>query len=364
MSLARVVIILIVFARAVTLRAEDKLADDVAAIVRPRIERNEAVGIVVGVVREGRTDVFGFGRPSVDDDQPPDGRTLFEIGSITKVFTAITMADMAQAGLVSLDEPVQSLLKGAVIVPEYNGRAITLRNLATHSSGLPSVIPKVVARGLIGKDPYADVTVQDMADFLKTYKLPRQPGVKYAYSNLGAGLLGSALAARAEMSYENLIITRVCSPLGMLDTCITIDAAREWRMARGYTAKGMPTKPWTFDAFAGAGALHSTANDMLRFINANLAIAPAPGTLRAAIDTALTPRSATSTDRIKIALGWHILEATPEQPEIVWHNGGTGGFRSFIGFVRAKKVGVVVLSNSDASVDAAGLKVIDRLLRD
>ena len=251
-------------------------------------------------------------------------------------------------------------------MPERGGRAITLRMLADHSSGLPTLIPKVLARAVAGNDPYAGVTANDLFDFLSTHALARDPGASYAYSNLGAGLLGTALARRAGMSYEDLIVSRICLPLDLRDTRVNLDASQMIRLARPYTSHREPAKPWTFEAFAGAGALHSTADDMLRFARANLGLVATPGTLRAALDSAMAPRSTTDSAGVSIALGWHVLNArvSPKRPEIIWHNGGTGGFHGFWGLVRANGLGVVVLSNSDASIDAIGIAVIEHLARD
>ena len=219
---------------------------------------------------------------------------------------------------------------------------------------------------MLGKDPYAEVTAADLFSFLKSYELKRDPGESFAYANLGAGLLGTALARRAGTTYEELILARICRPLGMRDTRITLDPANALRLARPYTSKGKPAIPWTFDAFAGAGALRSTADDMLVFARANLGLADVPGTLRKALDEARVPRTAADREGVSLGLGWLVFapKAKPKRPEVAWHNGGTGGFRSFLGVARDAKVAVVVLSNSDASVDALGLGVLDRLIAD
>jgi D-alanyl-D-alanine-carboxypeptidase/D-alanyl-D-alanine-endopeptidase len=344
---------------------EDRLRLEVAALTVPRIERGDAVGIVVGVVRDGRSDVFGFGRPSFEDDEPPDGRTIFEIGSITKVFTAVALADMAREGLVGLDDPVARLLPDRVQIPERGGRQITLRMLANHTSGLPRVSSKELSNSLAGKDPYADVTADDVYGFLKTLALSRAPGEKNAYSNLGAGLLGHALSRRDGKSYEEMIVSRICRPLGMEDTRITLDPSQKVRLARPYKKGGETTSPWVFDALAGAGALRSTADDMLRFASANLGLSQVQARLRNALNDSLEPKTLGPNDGIKLGLAWHIIDkrALPERPETVFHNGGTGGFRSYLALVRDRKIAVVVLSNSDAEVDSLGSEVLKLLLR-
>jgi D-alanyl-D-alanine-carboxypeptidase/D-alanyl-D-alanine-endopeptidase len=365
MIVCRPVALLLLGTIAAEARSEDRLETEIAALALPRIDRGDTVGIVVGVLRDDRSQAFGFGRPSFEDDQHPDGRTIFEIGSVTKVFTSLALADMVREGLVGLDDPVASLLPAGVQVPEKGGRKITLRTLANHTSGLPRVSAKEFANSLKGKDPYADVTDADVYAFLKTLALPRVPGEKNAYSNLGAGLLGHALSLRDRKSYEEMIVARICRPLGMDDTRITLDPSQNLRLARPFKKGGEPTSPWVFDALAGAGALRSTADDMLRFVRANLGRSQVPPRLRSAMDDALEPRTPGPSEGIKLGLGWHMVEKriNPERPEIVFHNGGTGGFRSYVALVRQRGIAVVVLSNSDAEVDLLGSEVLRVLLR-
>ncbi len=359
------IVLLITFAANVG-RADDALTKRVRGLAQPKIDKGETVGIVVGVVHGDRHEFFAFGRPSLDDDTPPDEKTIFEIGSITKVFTAIALADMVREKKVALDDPVDTLLPQGIKAPEKNGKKITLRLLSNHRSGLPRVIPKVVANDLIGKQPYEDVTSKDMFDFVAKAKLSHEPGTHFAYSNLGAGLLGTTLALREKMSYEEMITKKIAEPLGMRDTMMTVDSERSLRLAKPYNSRGKTALAWKFDSFAGAGALRSTCDDMMRFLDANLGIGTVPESLRIALDESTRPRADTDEKTRKVALGWMIelSRANPKPPELVWHNGGTGGFSSFFGFIREKKCGVVVLGNSDSSVDEIGFGVLAQLARE
>ncbi len=345
-------------------RDGDRLAGGIAKLVAPKIDRGDSVGIVVGVHQGGRSRTFGFGRRAADVDAPPDGRTIFEIGSITKVFTSAALADMAREGLVRLDDPVATLLPAGVRVPDRDGRPITLRTLANHTSGLPRVIPKAIGRMLATGDPYADITADDVYGFLKGAGLQSAPGEKFSYSNVGAGLLGLALARKAGTSYEELILSRVCRPLGMGDTRVTLDAGQARRLAKPYARKGVPAQEWHFDALAGAGALRSTADDMLGFARANLGLAPTPARLRAAFKDMRTPTADLGRQGGKIGLAWLIPSnrAEPGRPEVFFHNGGTGGFRSYIAIVPSAEVAVVVLSNSAGEVDTLGEAVLKLIL--
>ena len=219
------------------LRAQVAVPTDSAikAILQSRVDSKQAVGIVVATLDHGRTNIYtagSSGAPGV----ALDGNTEFEIGSITKVFTASVLADMVAKGEVKLDDPVAKYLPTSVKIPTRNGRQITLLDLATQSSGLPrmpdNLHPKDEA------NPYADYTVDQMYSFLSSYQLPRDIGSKYEYSNLGVGLLGHALALRAGKSYEDLVTERILRPLGMNDTRITLSPSMKSRLAPGHSPTG------------------------------------------------------------------------------------------------------------------------------
>ena len=338
-------------------KAED-LRGRVQALVQPMLEKKKTVGVAVGVIEGGRTHVFGFGRTVLDGDKPPDGQTIFEIGSVTKVFTSLALADMAEEGLVRLDDPVQRYLPAEVKVASRAGREITLEDLATHTSGLPRIPANLLVHALKNpQDPYANYKEKDLYDFLKTWKPSHDIGSKWDYSNVGAGLLGHALSRRAGLDYGRLIATRISERLGMSDTKVTLNDEQERRLARPYLAGGKPATRWTLDVLAGAGALHSTVDDVLVFLSAELGIKESK--LRPAMEATQKPRRETGRQGMRIGLGWLMMKLPKdEDQEVIWHNGGTGGYRSFVGFVKATKTAVVVLGNSDASVDAIGIEVL------
>jgi CubicO group peptidase (beta-lactamase class C family) len=327
-------------------------SSDVRSLIASRIDPRAALGIVVGLIDPGGTRVVVAGKAG-DGTVPLDGNTVFEIGSVTKVFTATILADMVEKGEVRLDDPVQQYLPASVRVPARGGKAITLVDLATQTSGLPrmptNLAPKDVA------NPYADYTVQQMYDFLSGYQLTRDIGVQYEYSNLGVGLLGHALALEAGASYEELVKTRVLDPLGMHDTSITLSASMKARLATGHYATGAPTANWDLPTLAGAGALRSTLNDMLKFAAANL---NAPrGPLGAAFARAHTSLRTAGSAEMSIGLAWHVRRQF-DRP-IVWHNGGTGGYHSFLGLDLKSGTAVVILHNSAASIDDIGFHLLD-----
>ena len=318
---------------------------EIRQILVDRIDaQHQSVGIVVGVIGpEGRR-VVAYGLLEKGDPRPLNGDTVFEIGSMTKVFTSLLLADMVQRGEVALDDPVAKYLPASVKMPERNGRQITLVDLATHTSGLPRLPTNLTPKD--PGNPYADYTVAQLYQFLSSYQLTRDPGAQYEYSNLGGGLLGHVLALRAGMSYEALVRSRICDPLGMNDTRITLTPEMKARMAVGHNQQLESVENWDLPTLAGAGALRSTANDMLTFLAANLGYVKSP--LAPAMAAMLKVRRPTGMPGLEIALGWHIR--TIDDKEIVWHNGGTGGFRSFMGFDPAARTGVVALSNTFTTI--------------
>jgi serine-type D-Ala-D-Ala carboxypeptidase/endopeptidase len=318
-------------------------------------KQHQSVGIVVGVVDSTGRRTISYGKFDTTDNRTVDDNTIFEIGSVTKVFTSLLLADMAQRKEVALTDPVAKYLPTGVKMPERNGRQITLEDLATHTSGLPrlpsNLSPKDPA------NPYADYTVEQLYEFLSGYQLTRDIGSQYEYSNLGGGLLGHVLARRAGMDYEKLVRARICEPLGMRSTVITLSDEMRTRFAIGHNAMMKPVAHWDLPTLAGAGALRSTANDMLTFVAANLGYIKTP--LAPAMTAMLAVRRPTGAPGLEVGLAWHIL--TRDGHEIVWHNGGTGGFRSFIGFERKTGMGVVVLSNAEtmAGVDDIGQHLLN-----
>jgi CubicO group peptidase (beta-lactamase class C family) len=308
----------------------------------------KAVGIVVGTVDTTGTHIYSAGETSAGSGEMPNGDTLFEIGSITKIFTSLLLADMIERGEVKADDPVSKYLPGHAEVPSRDGKQITLLNLSMQNSGLPRLPDNL--KPADPANPYADYNEAKLLDFLASYKLTRDPGEKYEYSNLAVGLLGYALAQRAHMTYEALVRERIFRPLHMDHSTISLSAESRKLLARGYDAGLKPVKNWDLDALAGAGAIRSTANDMLKFLAANLGLVDTP--LRPAMERMRTVRKETGMPHVDIAMAWHIFSEFP--PDLYWHNGGTAGYRSFAGMNLAGKQAVVVLCNTSFDIDDIG----------
>ena len=309
-------------------------------------------GIVVGLIDSKGSRIIAYGKMRRDSPNPVNGETVFEIGSITKVFTSLVLSDMVQREELKLEDPVAKYLPQTVKVPERNGKQITLVDLATHTSGLPRLPSNLSLRDLTinADNPYANYTVEQMYDFLSDYSLPRDIGEKYEYSNYGTGLLGHLLALKAGTNYEALVVRRICLPLGMTNTHITLSPGLKQRLATGHNTQGKPVSNWDIPTLAGAGALRSTVSDMLKFLAANLGLVQSP--LHKAMDLQQQPRHRTGSSGLQIGLAWHISRNAGK--EMIWHNGGTGGYHSFAGFIKASRQGVVVLSNSAGDIDDLG----------
>jgi CubicO group peptidase (beta-lactamase class C family) len=287
---------------------------------------------------------LAWGETARGNGKLPDASTVFEIGSVSKVFTSLLLAQAVIDKQVALDTPVSALLPPGTKLPAGK-RPITLLDLATHTSGLPRLPDNMHPAD--PANPYADYTMDQMYAFLAGAKLESEPGAKYAYSNLGAGLLGQALARRGKADWVTLVATQITRPLAMASTMVALTDDARARFAQGYSADGDPAKPWDFPTMAGAGGLRSTAADMVVFVKAELAAAAGHPTSRLARAMALsqTPQRTLDTGPAggKIGLGWHM-----DAHGSISHNGQTGGFHSFVAFRPAQRLGVVVLTNGGA----------------
>jgi CubicO group peptidase (beta-lactamase class C family) len=268
-------------------KAEDRPAiDDLA---KPFLKDKPYLGLVVGITRPEGHQVFGYGHVTLDGKEcVPADDTLFEIGSITKVFTGTLLADRVLAGTMRLDDPVQKYLPDGLTVPRRDDRDITLLHLATHTSSLPVQPPMIGLLALVSKDPANPYAAFDRAKLRQTLadlKLARPIGSRFEYSNLGVGLLGHALAKTG--SYEDLLVQRIAGPLGLGDTRLHLSADQQKRFAPGHTEKGKPTSAWTFACLEACGGLRSTARDLLVFVDA--AQGRRPTSLAAALRLAQEP---------------------------------------------------------------------------
>ena len=308
--------------------------------------RHQGVGIVVGLIGPWGRRVIAYGKRDAKDAGPLDGDTEFPIDSNTKVFTALLLTDMVQRGEVRLTDPVIELLPKGLTVREHDGKLMTLVDLATHTAGLPTEPTNVPSDE--EANHWADYTEEKLFAFLATYKLSRDPGVKWEYSNIGYGLLGDALAGRAGMDYETLVKARILGPLGMRDTSITLSSDQTRRLTPGHDSQFRRVIAFDVNmAVAGLGAFRSTANDTLTFLAAELGYLKTP--LSAPMASMLTVIRPMATPTAVQALGWGVWKLPHDW--VVNKESGTHGFRTYIAFMPRTRVGVVVLMNANTGLD-------------
>lgn len=316
-----------------------------AAVTKLAPARN---GVVVAAIAGDDVEIQGAGGLGAD--------TRFEIGSVSKVFTALALARLTVAGVTSLDEPLRDLLPPGTSVPSRDGQQITLRHLATHTSGL-SRLPTGMLLGALLRpyqpDPYARCTQDFLLGALGRAKLGAVPGRRFRYSNFGAGLLGLALAHRAGLGYGELVSREIGTPLGLTGT------GTAGVTTQGHRKNGRPEPPWHLADLAGAGGLRSTVSDMAAFVRAHLSPA---GELAPAIRLAVETEHRVN-PFLTARLGWmeRRLPAQQGGHRQMFHNGETGGFSSFAGFDPEGRAGVVVLSDTRRSVDAVAFGLLTDL---
>jgi len=318
----------------------ERYREQVEAQVQPLIDAELVAGLVIGLYDVGKTEVYGFGKGP--GQAPPDGNTLFELGPITTVYTSLLLADAVQRREVALDTPVSELLPLGVTMPIRDKVAVTLKQLAMHTSGLPAQPPAIVARGAV-PDPYAGYGENQLySDLLRT-DLVVTPGTRLVYSPYGMGLLGFVLGRKLGAGFPKVLDARVLRPLALTDTFAIVPPAAAARRAPGTTDDLATAPAWTYDALAGAGAVVSTVRDQLKLIDAEIDAADG-GTqpVRRAMKLSQEPQIDRSGDNV--SLGWLI-----DGQGRYWRNGGTGGYHAFIGFDPKSKRGIVLLASTATS---------------
>jgi CubicO group peptidase (beta-lactamase class C family) len=303
-----------------------------------------APGVVVGMIADDPQErwVVGYGRLSTTDERVPDGDTVYEIGSITKVFTGILLAQAVLDGDVKLDDPISMYLPEGVTAPEYEGKSITLLDLATHTSGLP-------------RELFNIITFEQMYTFLSEYHLTGKLGSSYEYSNYGMGLLGNILVQKAgQADYETLLLERICRPLGMDSTRVQLTEEMHSRLAVPHTASLAEIHLWDNPAQIGAGMIRSTANDLLTFLAANMGLTETE--LQPDLLLANTPQRSTI-GKDTIGLGWQLAATTGFH----YHGGRTNGSYSYLAWDPERRFGVVVLANVEVDNDYVVRQLISKL---
>jgi serine-type D-Ala-D-Ala carboxypeptidase/endopeptidase len=331
--------------------------ESIRAMLKQPVGVNEKViGMVAVTVDERGTRKATFGSSGVPGLNLGSD-TVFEIASITKVLTSLLLADMVQRREVAFDDPVAKYLPASLTLHQ-RGRPITLLDLASYTSGLPIMPGNMPPKWWTLPNPMVDYTEGKLYEFLSSYVPEYEPGIRYEYANLGFGLLGVALALRAGKSYEELLIERVCNPLGLSHTRMTLSDDMRRHLVQPHDLELKPTPLWDMQALAGGGAFRSNAQDLTVFLKACVGLKQTP--LSKAMARLIETRTPTRLAGTEAALGWFITSAKDE--EFVWKTGGSGGCNSFVGFSTRNRCGAIVLSNflwSNQGTINLGMKLID-----
>lgn len=334
----------LLFASLSTLSAGDALPETVQAWLKQRCDSQPGLSFAAATISKDGIQTYFYGQTQ-KDGKPVDGDTLYEIGSISKVYTASLLAVAASQNQLTENDPLSSLFPEGTQLPQFEGKAIRLVDLATHQSGLPRLPFNLKPKRM--EDPYVGYDGHALTTYLAEYALPHAPGTTWAYSNLGAGLLGFALAQSQATTYEQLLQNNLLRPLGLTNTMITLSPEQQKRLAIGHNKMMQPVSNWDFDALAGAGAVRSTVEDLAAFVAAHLF--PEDSPLGRALASTHRARVAAGSANPPMALGWFILPDA--QGRVLWHAGQTGGYRAMAAFDPQAGFGVVLLTNSHEDVE-------------
>ncbi|MGI9567832.1 MAG: serine hydrolase domain-containing protein [Nitrosopumilus sp.] len=334
------------------------------SLIKQHVKKSKSPGISVGLIDENGTQFFNYGEIKKDSGIIPTPDMIYEIGSMTKTFTAILAVKLQEERLLSLDDPITKFL------PEFAGtyfdkNKITLYHLITHTSGLVEIPLRNYPRNLFamifrtnkGKvfPPRYSYDTSEFLEEVSQIKLKSNPGVTFRYSNTGVGLVGKILERITNSTYDKLIKDKICNRLEMNDTGIIVSETQKERLAMGYLYTGKEAEPINIPAVASAGSIRSTVSDMLKFLKANLELnktdlSPVLGYCRTTkIKPKINPflrslsRLLYGVRSTEVGLGWIMSDL--DNIKIIWHNGGTEGFSTLMMMDQGKKTGVVVLAN-------------------
>ncbi|HAS39230.1 MAG TPA: hypothetical protein DCS93_02065 [Microscillaceae bacterium] len=330
--------------------AQSTLPVDIAKETQNRIDKGLHLGTIIGIIDKNGTRYYGFGRVSMANKTKPDENSIFEIGSITKTFTATLLADLEVKGAISIQKPINTYLPVFGRILSHKNQVITLENLSTHTSGLPREPTNMDAND---DHRYRNYTPQDLNAFLTSYKL-KSASQKYRYSNLGVLIIEHTLETHLKTTYEALMMKRVIQALGMKDSYFVVPRDKQKRVVKGYR-NHQETAPLDLGQFNAMGGLRSTAKDLLKYLEAQ--IKPQASTIQQAIKA--THQIRFSSKKRTMGLGWQIMKRKKSGKTIYYHKGGTNGFVSFAGFDLEAQAGVVVLVNGRQHFSDLGFRLLD-----
>jgi CubicO group peptidase (beta-lactamase class C family) len=315
------------------------------------IDNRVVDGLSVGYIEGEHYGIVHLGSSSLAGEKA-DMLTVYELGSVSKVFTGLLLADAVSRGEINLNAAANVANPAGIRLPSRNGRSIKWIDLSTHRAGLPRLSSNLPLTDLV--NPYRDYDSNKAAEFLNQYELPRQPGETHEYSNFGASVLGYLVAQKAGKPYQELLRERIAEPLRMTDCTVSLSDDQIKRLATPHDKFGSVTSPWTFADLPGAGGVHATMRDMMRFAKAQLN--PPSGPFGEAIDLAWKQHTEADESGPAMGLGWMIAG----DGQTRWHNGQTGGSHSALFINRKLKCAVIVLCNTAVTneVDQLAMQLV------
>lgn len=314
-------------------------------IISPYARQKSVASVSIGVYKDHKTRFYSYGETRKGNKTIPDSLTIYEIGSITKTFTAILLVDYFIEHRIPIDRPINDFLPGDIAPMQYNGSPICINHLLNHTSGLPNLPP-----GFETHYPDESWDSTKVFTYLNTLTLTQNPGVEYAYSNLGMGIAGIILERLTGKSYRLLLEERITQPFGMESTKIQLGNSDSTNMALGYDSNGNPSpypaNYWTMlSGFASSGAIKSNLTDMIAY-GKNM-LYPENTTIADAI---LTCENLSFNANVRAGYDWIYLKCNGN--DVLFHDGGTGGFRSFLFVCKSKEIVLQILfSNTSESVN-------------
>ena len=327
--------------------------DSIKAIIKQEVTNKRSKSIIVGIVDANGRQIIAEGQLSDHDSRLPDGNTLYEIGSITKVFTSLLLADMSLKQQLNVHDPISEFLPVTVKTPIRKGKEISLLSLSTHRSGMPRFPYNTDPKNL--DEPYIDYGVNQLYEYVAHFEPSFDIDSKWQYSNVGYGVLGTVLTLVTQKNFETLMTDEICKPLHLNNTVISLTAKQKENLAIGHAETGTNVGLTALGAIEAGGALRSNVNDLLTFAEENMGL----------IKTALFPamelthvlQAKKDGNDTYTTMGWTLDNNNGQN--ILFKDGGMPGYCTFLGIDNKNKIGVVVLSNSNNSVSDIGRYILD-----
>ncbi len=354
--------------RLATLGDVKKSLDELAV---PLIESRRNIGMVVGYATADEEGLYAYGSKDLEGLVPMTTDAVFQTGSISKAFTSLAVAELARKGRIALDQPVGSFVPTSVTLASPDLGKVTFAELASHTAGLAHEIYNgELLWGLLtylasGDNLYRYLHDEQMVEYLETLSFTKPTSSRYAYSNIGYTYLGWVLHQLDPRGLSHLLQEEVFGPLGMAHSGISLSSSPP-ALTPGYAGdlptfvgRHEPVPPWLFDeSIAGAGAVYSTASDLLRFAKINAGLLASE--LKPSLD--LTRRPIADAEGGKIAMGWFHKRLPDSGEPYEYIAGIIGGYTSFVGFDESRRLAVIVLQNSINHEDLVGVELLDRLV--